>query len=411
MKHWKLLLFMVLAVIGTLFTAIGCGGSSNNVAAGTNARITIVWPERSRLIPLAANSVRITLSNADNNYTQLVSRDTASNSNTSKIQFNNVVVGDYTVTATAFPGSDGSGIAQATGSTNISILQGQTTDFTVTMDSTVTQLDVSGSTTLTVNVPSSLTVSPKNSAGDLVLVDPSQLRWTAGTNVTVQGGSTATGSTVSVIASALGNTTVAVQYIEPGSGPTRTVNLAVNDQIGVQLDPLNSTPVPGATVDYTATVVNGTNPNVTWEVTGGATIVSSTGTTARVKMPNYPGTVTVKATSVQDTSRSNTATATVTSTISVAVTPTSASRQVNQSITVTATVTNGNLDNTVTWAVTGGATITSSSGTSATVKMPATTGSVNITARSVQDTTKTAVCAVTVTTATGGASGTVRSPK
>lgn len=184
---------LVIALCITLLLA-GCGGwvgsrmgsgNSSTITRG-KAEIRFVWPERSRLIPLAANSVRLRLSNANQTYTQVVNRPTATGSNTTPIVFDPVDIGDYTVTAEAFPQADATGTIQASGTTTLTIVQAQNTPFTVTMLSEVATVAVTGpSTTILVGDNKVFSAKAFNAASVEVLVDDSTWQWTAPTGVKV----------------------------------------------------------------------------------------------------------------------------------------------------------------------------------------------------------------------------------
>lgn len=401
-KYW---IVSVCAMVGLL----GCGGASSAVdsVGNSKAMISLVWPQRSRLIPLAANSIKLVLVNGGATYERLVTRPDAINSATSQIVFDKIISGNYQVTATSYPNADGTGRAQAVGTTSLSIAQGQTSDFNITMDSTIAQVRIVGVATTTSNVPTQYTAQAIDSSNYLVLVDPTTLQWTAGSNITLTGGSTVFSDTVTITGTAVGTNDLTLTYIEPATNrPTLTKTITFTGQIGVIVSPQTSNLLPGDTLTVNASVVNGTNPNVTWSVIGAST-VSSTSTSIVVQAPNSAGNIQVRATSVQDATKSAVSTATVSSNVAVTVTPATASLEVNQTQVFTAAVTNTTNANVV-WTVTGGATILNSTGTQATVQMPATTSPVTVKATSQFDTSKSSTATVTVTAATGSASGTVR---
>ena len=266
----------------------GCGGSSSSVDSSGTARatLTFTWPQRSRLIPIASNSIKISISNGTTTFEKLVTRPDAVNSTTTQITFDKVNSGNYQVTATAYPNADGTGRPQALGTTSLSISQGQTTNFNITMDSTVTQVKIVGPLSLVANVPTTFTAQAIDSANYLVLVDPSTLQWTAGTNLSLTGGPTVFSDSVTVTGTAVGADDLILTYVEPTVGrPTVTRNLTISGQIGVVLAPATQTILPGDSLVLQATVVNGSNPNVTWNVTGASTTTSS-GTSITITAPN-----------------------------------------------------------------------------------------------------------------------------
>jgi len=184
---------LLIALCATLLLA-GCGGwvgshlgsGSNSSTSRGKAEIRFVWPERTRLIPLAANSIRLRLSNANQTYTQVVNRPAAAGSDTTPIVFDPIDIGDYTVTAEAFPQADATGTVQASGTTSITVAQEQNTSFTVTMLSEVATVTVSGpSGTILVGDNKTFSAKAFNASNVEVLVDDSTWQWSAPTGVKV----------------------------------------------------------------------------------------------------------------------------------------------------------------------------------------------------------------------------------
>jgi len=178
---------------------------------------------------------------------------------------------------------------------------------------------------------------------------------------------------------AVGNGESADQFGRFGSGTV--------PQVAISVSPLSATLQLGATQQFTATVTGASNNAVTWTATGGT--VSPTGL---FTAGTLPGTFSVKATSVQDSSKSASATVTIQTAAQVAVniSPTSATVQANTTRQFTATVT-GASNTAVTWTATGGT--VSSSGL---YTAGATAGSFTVKATSVQDTNKGATAAITI---------------
>ena len=171
---------LTVAVALLTVLAIGCGGNGAGRVLGaplgtptraTSTKITFVWPKRSRLIPIAANSINLTLTTPGHTYPKLITRPEAATSDTSLITFDNIVPGDYTVTAQAFPNSDGTGNVQATGSSTFTVAQGVQGSFTVTMLSTVTKVTITGPTTLLVGKNGTFTAKAYDAADVAVLVE------------------------------------------------------------------------------------------------------------------------------------------------------------------------------------------------------------------------------------------------
>jgi hypothetical protein len=134
------------AVVGiiTIHALAGCGGGSSTPAGSAtgDARITISWPARGRLIPLAANSIKVTFALAGSTVQErIVARPVSGDQ--SLVTFTNLKVGTLTLTGIAYPNADGTGIAQARGSTPVAIQSGQTGTVTLTMNSTIDHIDIS----------------------------------------------------------------------------------------------------------------------------------------------------------------------------------------------------------------------------------------------------------------------------
>ncbi len=225
----SVLRFMGALALCSLLAGCGGGGGGSSTAPKEQtgqAVFTVQWPDRSRLIPRASNSIRLTLSSGGSPVvTTLLTRPASTAS------FTNLQIGDYTATAVAYPNPDGSGVAQAQASVPITISTGQTTDVTLVLNSTIQKLDVTPPTpTTTVRNQVQLTATPRDAAGNVVLVLPSTLSWqsvdpkvatvdNAGLVTAVRGGivtitATETESNVSGAASvtvANGNANVVVQ--------------------------------------------------------------------------------------------------------------------------------------------------------------------------------------------------------
>jgi hypothetical protein len=178
--HRNVVLAMLLLPLLALLA--GCGGGGANNASGTGrAALSITWPTRSRLIPLAANSIRITFTqNGTVVSNQLVPRLAAGG--TSSVTVNNLKVGAVVMAATAYPNADGTGTAQATGSTTINIADNQTTNVTLTMNSTIDHLEVTPSPlTVAANGSVQVVATAKDASGAVVLTTPGKFTYNSAT--------------------------------------------------------------------------------------------------------------------------------------------------------------------------------------------------------------------------------------
>jgi len=224
------------------------------------------------------------------------------------------------------------------------------------------------------------------------------------TNGTQQFSATVSGSSNTAVtwSATGGSVSSSGLYTAPGSAGSFTVkatSVADNTKsasatitvsapvVAVTVSPNAASVVINATQQFTATVTGSSNTAVTWSATGGSVSASGLFTA-----PSATGSVTVKATSVADNTKSASATVTVTTApvVVVAISPTSASILTNGTQQFTATVT-GSSNKAVTWSATGGS--VSSGGL---YTAPNTAGSFTVNATSVADNTKSASATVTV---------------
>ena len=141
-----------------------------------------------------------------------------------------------------------------------------------------------------------------------------------------------------------------------GAGPSQPPSTTIT----VEVAPANATVLLGGQQTFTAAVNNASNPGVAWSVNripGGnssvGTIDGSGVYTAPASLPVTPS-ISVVATSVQDSTKSSSAQATIASDIAVSVSPQIASVELGGSQLFTAAVNSaGNPDRSVTWVLSG----------------------------------------------------------
>ncbi|MCW3099894.1 MAG: putative Ig proteinputative calcium-binding proteinFG-GAP repeat protein [Chthonomonadaceae bacterium] len=167
-------------IVFLLFLA-GCGGGSNPQLATTGgqgrATLTVAWPTRTRLIPDASNSIVVIVHQGTTAVAnQTLARPAAGG--TSTASFPSLPTGTLSVTATAYPNADGTGVAQATATIPLVILANQTTSFSITMGSTIDHVDLSATTaTVKVGATLAITATAKDASGAVVLTTPARLSW------------------------------------------------------------------------------------------------------------------------------------------------------------------------------------------------------------------------------------------
>jgi hypothetical protein len=179
--------------------------------------------------------------------------------------------------------------------------------------------------------------------------------------------------------------------------------------VTVSLVPTSAAVFLGGTQQFTATVSNTTNTAVSWQVNGIAGGDASVGTisatglyTAPRRLPT-PATVTIRALSLADPTKSASATVTIQSDVTVSVTPATAAVELGASTQFTAAVSgSGDPDRAVRWSVNGieggdasVGTISATGLYTAPRRLPA--GAVTVMATSLADPTKSVSAAVTIT--------------
>lgn len=220
----RLVCFAAAALLPPLLS--GCGGGAHS--AGSHAgslTLKVLWPAPSKLIPAASNSIKASLSGTSAPAPQILARPVTGN--TASVTFTDLQPGSVTLTATAFPNADGTGTAQATGSAPATIVAGQTATVTVTMASTIDHVNVTPNpASVQVGQTVQLTATPVDTAGNVVLVSPSNLAWTTGAaaNATL---TPATGATTTVTGVAATTTPVTITATESESGKSGTSAVTV----------------------------------------------------------------------------------------------------------------------------------------------------------------------------------------
>ena len=204
-----------------LVAMAGCGGFGAGPEPSGSASFRVDWPERSRLIPVTCDSIKVTVRNGA---TIVVSRVLARPAigGSSSTAFNGLAAGDLTVEAVAYPSTDGTGTAQAQAAAPLRITGGQTTPITVTMASTITTIEITPSNpTIGAGEQVALRATARDSANRVVLTTHLTMQWTSlNTGVaTVDAGGNAT-------AAAAGTAQLRVTDSESGVAATTTLTVS-----------------------------------------------------------------------------------------------------------------------------------------------------------------------------------------
>ena len=307
MRNIRALLY--LALLGCVLFVAGCGGGGNASVADTTRgtiEFSIKWPSdsvsRSRIIPIASQSLSITLTNTGGLQvgTRLIPRPPAGTNTTSE-RFDSLVPGVLNVSISAFPTATGTGTVQAIGAATIAIIGGSTVQVNIDPLSTVDRLELTPNPIATIpGLNTQVQVSPLNSAGAIVLVSPTSLKFTS------DAAAVATTDAAGIVhAVALG--TANIQVVDNESGKTAAVPISVVDP--VVISPKTITLTFDDQTQFTAIVTGLSSPEVVWKVEeqSGGTITQNGNYTA----PKIAGTYHVTVTSAVDSTRFATAVVTV----------------------------------------------------------------------------------------------------
>lgn len=291
------------ALLTVLAALAGCGGTTSS--AEGRAVMTVVWPARTRLIPAAANSITAVLKRDTVVVaSQTVARPVSGDSTTTT--FEHMKVGALTLEVTAYPNADGTGTAQARGSSPVTVTAGQTSTVTMTMASTVHHLEMSpAAPSVAMGATLQLGVTAKDSAGAVVLLWPAKLQWTTGPGG--YAGVNVNGLVTPVKPTGLTPGSVAVSVTDTESGKAVSVPLTVTSNASVTVAPNPFALSVGDKKTFTATVLNASQTDVVWSVQEGSAGGSINGA-GLYSAPASAGTFHLIATSAWDNSKTGSAT-------------------------------------------------------------------------------------------------------
>jgi alpha-tubulin suppressor-like RCC1 family protein len=195
----------------------GCGSSSSTTAPLTSrVAFTVQWPAPSRLIPLAANSIKLSLSQNGNLLDSTVLARPAQGGPASAV-IANLPAGDLLATATAYPNADGTGVAQARATVPVTTVIGQVSPVHLTMASTVTAVTVPAGQQVPIGATQDLLFTATDAQGSTVIVSPAALTVTVVSGI---GQLQSTGSQIQGLAAGTATVTASVDGI---TSPPQTV--------------------------------------------------------------------------------------------------------------------------------------------------------------------------------------------
>lgn len=218
MKYFK----YVLLIIGFV-ALLACGGGGSGIVAAKNGKVSIsvTWPTPSRVIPVAAKSIGISIKNSKG--ITVVSTFIAKP--TTSWVSSDLAVDSYTLTATAYPNSDATGTAQATGVTNFAPLESQTVPVSISMGSTVKSVTLSAATqSLKVSEAVQVSATCKDAQGNLVLVHPSTLNWSSSQSTIA---STSLDGLITGVSAGLSNITATFNEVDTALGQSPVTSNAL----------------------------------------------------------------------------------------------------------------------------------------------------------------------------------------
>jgi hypothetical protein len=231
-----------IVALGLLTAA--CGGNSHlsspqspSTQLNGEATLKVIWPVRTtRLIPNATNSLVVTLSqNGKAVATQTIARPASGASSTST-SFTDLPYGNLQVSINAYPSSNGTGVAQATGAGVLAVSPGVSAAVTVSLASTVSNLTLAPSmNSITAGQTESIVATAYDSSGNIVLLSAGGgtdvLSWSSDTpNVATLTGVGPT-ATLNAIANGIVGLTASIKTTDSGGSVSGSCRVAVGSSL------------------------------------------------------------------------------------------------------------------------------------------------------------------------------------
>lgn len=310
-------------VLGLAISLAGCGGGSGSGSVGATsvtgrAAFKVAWAQpknKSRLVPLAAQSIKVTIFGGDKALqSQTVTRP---DSGSSTVKFDGLPVGGLHAVAKSYAAADGTGTALSTGNMDVTISNGQTTDAALTLNSTIDHIttDYKKTDVLPTDAPLDVMATAYDATGAVVLLTPNALVWSSSDSNKISVSSTETGAQITGVDA--GTATITVTDSE--SNVSATFNA-----LGMTFSVATPSPNPIISINETLTLtptINGPeNTAVTWglvDASGNplsnatASSVGSISSSGVFSAGNTPGTYYIQAVSAFDTARKVTTTVSV----------------------------------------------------------------------------------------------------
>jgi hypothetical protein len=257
----RLSIFILLCALASLL--VGCGGGSGSgtstltTSRATRVTFTFEWPAVTRLIPAAAQSIKLDIRDSSG----LIASQIINRPNTSAT-FQNLPVGGLTVTATAFSGPNATGSALASTTVAFTLQPGVNPNITITLVTTIDHIDVAP-ITLAVGQSGTLVAIGRDVANNKVDLTASKVTFSSSnTNVaTVASPGTASGAisgAVTAAVTAVGSGTSVITVTDTESGKTSQAVVTVSPQSSTGTADVTVTNIPSASLSIRMDISTGT---------------------------------------------------------------------------------------------------------------------------------------------------------
>lgn len=302
-----------LALAAVAWVLSSCGGAGidwggQGATGSGRVAMTFLWPERSRLIPAACESIQIVVKDAGGALVDQKTVDRPSDGGASTVLFEQLPVGTLAATATAYPQSGARGVAQASGSVSIEIKKHETARATLTMASTIDRIALApAAPKVTLGESINVVATAYDASNNVVLMATTKAQWSVG-DATVA--SLTPAGFVATLASLKVGTTD-VSFTDSESGKSLVAQLVVQEQpIVVRVSPATVGLLVHGKQQFAAQVDGTTDPRVTWSIDEAfAGTITPDGVYTAPGQPGGP--FHIRATSVANPAKSAVATVTV----------------------------------------------------------------------------------------------------
>lgn len=172
--------YRVSLLLGSLLALLssGCGGSKGGSTPSSKLSLAINWPARGRLIPDAANSIKLQVFVGPDEVASKVVARPEGGEGTTTIVIENLPPVTVTLKASAHPNADGTGTAQAMGTTLLTLTASSITSTSILMGSTIHHIGLSPSiSSVRFNESKTVTATAFDQANNMILTSPANWTW------------------------------------------------------------------------------------------------------------------------------------------------------------------------------------------------------------------------------------------